>query len=804
MSAAAQVAAASYLRLGLKLVPLEPGQKLPRTPNWQHHPVGEFAQLGDAFSGGRGIGLHHAASKTAALDIDDLELARAALSAVSINLDELLSAPGPKINTSRSVKPVYLVPDGTTLSRRVLSYKDADGKARTVFELRSGFVQDVLPPTVHPQTGLSYTWQPGPPQSRTDIPELPGSLLTLWQHWNELRPLLDEANPWAQPPARPSNPPPPRPKQTGERPEVIGRFNETHSIRELLEAHGYIPKGADRFIAPDSQTGTPGVKLFRGGDIETVYSHHGSDALGGEHSHDAFSVYCLLEHDGDVKAAVKGAAAELGLTLSSTAPAPKNETPKASPPREVSVETEPAKNAYPDGFPSFPVSVFPSAVQRFIQDGAAALPAPADNLAVATLALAGAAIGTSRELELKPGWREGPRIYAAIIAPPGSKKSPALNLPAKPFYDRQRKAHLEYKKQRADYDAELVQYEQERLAWRTSKGGKGAMPTAPTEPTMAQVFTTDATLEALAGLLERNPRGIVLLQDELSAWVRALGQYKGGKGTDRQKFLSFWSGSPEVVNRKGQEPIVLPNPFVNVVGNLPPDILGELSDEQGREDGFIHRVLLCYPDPVKLAWSEASVTSDVQEAYNSVLTRLWQLQPETTEAGQVQPKVLQFSKNGRAAFREWISSHYDELNDPTFSPMLRGPWAKLEGYVARFALILHLLRQAAETTGPEVDEISVYGAAALADYFKAHARRAYGLLNATALEKQAAAVLEYLERQPGRRISLRDLVRSGAGKIRDAKGAKAALEYLQNQGAGEVVTLSYTSGQNGEGFELSK
>lgn len=789
-------AAASYLNLGFALVSLKPGQKVPRTDDWQNHPVTAFQQLGEAFGSGRGVGLHHGASGTAVLDIDDLELARIALAAAGIDLDDLLNAPGPKLDTSRSIKPLFLTPPGADLKRHALSWKDESGKVHTVFELRAGLVQEVMPPTIHPDTGKTYLWTPGPPLKREDIPELPGNLRALWEHWAELKPLMDAASPWAKPPAPP---PAPRPKQRKEGALVIEAFNEAHNVRELLEAHGYTPRGTDRFVAPDSKTGTPGVVLLKEGATERAYSHHGSDLLGDGHSHDAFSVYTILEHGGDQLAAVKGAAAELGLT------SPTVDAPAAKPaPREVVVEVAPDETPRPEVFPEFPLGVFPEAVGRFVEEAAAALPAPTDNLGVAVLAFAGAAIGTSREIEVKPGWREGPRVYAALIALPGSKKSPALSLPARPFHDRQRQAHLEYKQERAAYDTALLQYEQERLAWRAAKS-KGEMPTPPTEPTMAQVYTTDATLEALAGLLERNPRGLVLLQDELSAWVNALGQYKGGKGSDRQKFLSFWSGAPEVVNRKGQEPIVLPNPFVNVVGNLPPDILGELSDEQGREDGFIHRILLCYPDPVPLVWTDASVSAVTQSAYSDVFTRLWQLEPETTNTGQVRPRVLRFSEAGRSAFRDWITCHYEEMNAPDFSPVLRGPWAKLEGYAARFALILHCLQGAAgEAATPYIDETSVYGAAALADYFKAHARRAYAALHATALEKQAEAVLAYIERQPGRRISLRDLVRSGAGKVRDQKGARAVLEHLRTQSAGEFVTLSYSSGQKGDGFELSK
>lgn len=55
--------------------------------------------------------------------------------------------------------------------------------------------------------------------------------------------------------------------------------------------------------------------LLRGDDgLERVYCHHASDPLGDGHSHDAFSAWLILEHGGDMKAAVRAAAINLGMS----------------------------------------------------------------------------------------------------------------------------------------------------------------------------------------------------------------------------------------------------------------------------------------------------------------------------------------------------------------------------------------------------------------------------------------------------------------------------------------------------------
>ena len=68
-------------------------------------------------------------------------------------------------------------------------------------------------------------------------------------------------------------------------------------------------------------------------------------------------------------------------------------------------------------------------------------------------------------------------------------------------------------------------------------------------------------------------------------------------------------------------------PFVGVVGGLPPDILDELADEQGHQDGFIHRILFSFPEHVPQVWTEEEVSPAHQSALDMVLQRLWELEP---------------------------------------------------------------------------------------------------------------------------------------------------------------------------------
>jgi hypothetical protein len=326
-------------------------------------------------------------------------------------------------------------------------------------------------------------------------------------------------------------------------------------------------------------------------------------------------------------------------------------------------------------------------------------------------------------------------------------------------------------------------------------------PAAPQEPILPQVYTTDTTMEALAALLEENPRGILCLQDELTGWALAMDQYKGGKGADRHGWLSSWNGTPILVNRKTRhEPIVLDNPFVNVAGCLPPDLLGQLTDARGREDGFVHRILFGFPDPLAMRWTEVVVNETTLEGYCRVFEGLWTLQGVSAQ----DPRVVTFTRTGRQTFVACVNALYAELADPDCPDMLRGPLAKLEGYGARFALLLQLCRcVCGEAQGEHVDEGSVLGASALMDYFKSHARRVYSRLQARPQDQRVARVIRWIQSHGGE-CTVRDLLRGNVGGCKRRQEAETLLQELVDRGLGQLRDTPVPGGRIQTRFALHR
>ena len=94
----------------------------------------------------------------------------------------------------------------------------------------------------------------------------------------------------------------------------IAAFNEAHDVRAILTAHGYRAQGK-KFVAPASSSGMGGVVVLAGQDgRDRAFSHHTNDPIADGLAHDAFDLFCILDHGGDEWAAIQAAAKLLTTT----------------------------------------------------------------------------------------------------------------------------------------------------------------------------------------------------------------------------------------------------------------------------------------------------------------------------------------------------------------------------------------------------------------------------------------------------------------------------------------------------------
>lgn len=164
-----------YIEAGWSLCSIRKGSKGPDYPRWNETPIPL-----DAADGIDGAGILHVQSRTCALDIDSLDLARPWLAEHGVDVDALLDADDAvRIDSGRPgrAKLLYAMkqrplrtfkPKGSGLELRCAT---ADGKS----------VQDVLPPTVHPETKKPYEWAGGLLGDWRELPPIPANLLQIWR-----------------------------------------------------------------------------------------------------------------------------------------------------------------------------------------------------------------------------------------------------------------------------------------------------------------------------------------------------------------------------------------------------------------------------------------------------------------------------------------------------------------------------------------------------------------------------------------------------------------------------------------------
>jgi hypothetical protein len=369
----------------------------------------------------------------------------------------------------------------------------------------------------------------------------------------------------------------------------------------------------------------------------------------------------------------------------------------------------------------FPMGVLPAVLADYCSQSAEGMECPVDYFAAPLVVMAGGVLGLSVRLEIKPGYRVPASLYLATVGAPGTRKSPAVERVAAPLW----RIDSEYSKLH-------------REAKRARKKDDDSDP-----PSLRELTVDDVTREALGPILQKNPRGLVLIKDELTGWVLSQNAYKKGLGDDKQFWMSVNSCKPIKINRMGDPDaaIIVPMPFVSVVGALTPENMPVIRSDK-RDDGWLDRILFSYPEAVEVGdWDDEDRAADPAPWLATAMRLRSILGADPDELDGIRymdfdehdrpsPRLVHLTNEAKSAWADGMNAHRREQREGCFDPSLRGPWSKMEGYAGRLALILGHLRLAA-TYHPDIaarptdiDADTVSAAWTLIDYFKAHHIRA--------------------------------------------------------------------------------
>ncbi len=462
---------------------------------------------------------------------------------------------------------------------------------------------------------------------------------------------------------------------------------------------------------------------------------------------------------------------------------------------DSAIDRNPAIDAVP-----FPLDVLPGDLADYVHAASASTGCEVPMIAVPMLAGFSGVIGNTYHVQAKSDWVSPCSLWTMVVAPSGAGKSPAFKAALFPIDELAAYFHAEYKANKAQYVADckahkaLVAREKRRASRKGSDAhgqSLGAPPVIapPVEPVERRLDFTDVTIEALAPLLAKNPRGEILKADELAVWINGFNQYKTrGKGTDSAKWNSIWDGQSLRIDRKtgDEREIYVPQPFLSVAGGIQTSILAKSVGPEQLDSGLLARILVTITvNPQKdCDWSE--IDPYLVDALINTYSALSSLGSSLGDGHGTH--VIAFDTQAAHVFaqwfREWRSQTRRILNEGLVAAM-----TKLTAYVPRLALVLHLVDAAQPrartfrsgfglgTMDPRavpstITDTTVIRAIRLVEWFAVEAKRLYSHLSTDTGDAEARTkILALLEAElassaglDGGWVSSRDLRRQRCGK----------------------------------------
>jgi hypothetical protein len=279
------------------------------------------------------------------------------------------------------------------------------------------------------------------------------------------------------------------------------------------------------------------------------------------------------------------------------------------------------------------------------------------------------------------GFSVPPTLFAGLVSESGQKKSPILKaLIKKPLSVIQREKREAHLKAFAQYEKDIVIWDRCKSEERSSQFPQGK----PKLPQQRLYYFTNATGEGLLYQFQAHPdKALLALVDELAGLFASQNKYTGGRGSDRQDILSAFDGTGATVLRAAGTKADLDGLLLSIYGTIQPDVLKQLMRDCSDPDGQWARFLF-----VNQPLAAATLADEDSDSFD--LTEL--LLSYYRAIDRLPKREYRLSKE---AFKRYqpVYNQLEQLRVSHPSPGMRAVYSKMEGYIGRLALNLHILHE---------------------------------------------------------------------------------------------------------------
>lgn len=692
--------ATQYARLGLRVIPIAPGEKYPKgITNWQTKATTNLETITQWWTQdhqGWGIGI--ATGLTASnkhifvLDIDEH------------NPHESGSETLLDLEVEHGQLPETVTVHTPSGGRHLYFYSpteirnDAGKRLGKGLDIRGEGGQVLAPPTQHPDGGnyiedLEHGFNTKPAQAPTWLIEL----LTY------------------QPPHIDHHKPTDDPFLTGDTPS--DRYNNEHTWQQLLTQDGWTWSHQDNnninyWTRPGKTKGISASVGHNGGDHLIIFSSNAPAPQGG---YSKFGYYAATQHAGDWKQAAR---TYLHTKTSYTPPAaPTNPTDWPEP--------LPIINQIPT--PNFPLHTLPNWITDHVNQTAQNLQLNPDLPAQLALgALSVTALGNTKIHYNRDNWTQPLNLYITIACPPSTGKSPAKAAIFKPLEELEQTRTQEARKNILLHDSQrkILEKQKQELEAKAAKDTASAFIELHQiiedlanlqPPANGRLLVDDCTPEALGQIMNNAGGSIAIVTAEGGIFEQMIGVYNDN-GSNLNIYLESWGGGKYTIDRITRDPLIIPNANLAIIATIQPAVLDQLgANQQLNRRGIPQRFLFTMP-PSNVGNRNRQRTTttnpDIETTYNTTITTL---------ANQLHqnPTTLQLTDQAADTFAQWDQQLENQLGEDR-ELNNEAEWAgKLRASTIRIAGLLQLAWHP-HNTNTTISNTNITRAIEIAEYYITH------------------------------------------------------------------------------------